>query len=267
MRAKSLARQVGIFGTGSFAGVYAIGPHRGLLGRAVSTLTVRPSSSLGVELDGRSLLDSVDPSGEFVPTYVAGSVTGTTARLDLAVALNGTVRAVTETFRQDGETRFAAFVPESSLRAGRNSVDVFVVRGSALERLRGGDLGLTLRSGAIASADGTSTRLDSHAVSGSVRVTATAHGFAFSGSAARKGGAVVDSVLVFVDGKGVYSGRARDLRPLEFLGEARAANRFRFELPQAVLPAAGDDHRVRVFAAAGDTAAELRYVGAYPWRH
>jgi hypothetical protein len=98
-------------------------------------------------------------------------------------------------------------------------------------------------------------------------VTSTTNGFAFNGRAA--GGRPVhpvDSLAVFLDGRAVFEGRAEDLRPLRFLGEDRLAkDHYRFELPRALLPPAGRSHRVRVFATMGGAAAELRYLGAYPW--
>lgn len=140
-RSRTLAERIGTFGQGSFASVYGIGPHRELLGRRIAELVVRPSTAPRVKLEGRSLFDAVDPASDFVPAYVEGTLTGErVARLDLAIALNGRIAAVTRTFVEDGQTRFAALVPEQSLRPGPNTVDVFSVlrRGKTLvlEHLR-----------------------------------------------------------------------------------------------------------------------------------
>ena len=54
--------------------------------------------------------------------------------------------------------------------------------------------------------------------------------------------------------------------PLQSL-VSRDKSRFRFELPRALLPMEGQDHRVRVFAIRGRVASELAYRGAYPWAH
>jgi Sulfatase len=128
MRSRTLAERIGTFGQGPFVSVYQIGPYRELLGRRVAKLVVRPSAETGVKLVGRSLFDAVDPDSEFVPSYVEGALTGgLAARLDLAIALNGRIAAVTRTFAEDGQTKFAALVPEQSLRPGPNTVDVFSV--------------------------------------------------------------------------------------------------------------------------------------------
>jgi hypothetical protein len=274
MRRRTLAQQLATFGSGTFDQIYRIGPHPQLVGRKVSSLTVRPSPRIAVRLDGRSYLAAVDPATDFLPSHVSGAVTGARgARLDLAIAVNGRIATVTRTHLDQGQTRFATFVPEDSLRPGSNAVDVFAVRGSgrrlSLEELRGGELNLVLRGSEIVSTEGKRTRIDPAAIAGSVQVSKTANGYAFKGRAAtRKGHHLVDSLVVFADGKAIFSGAANDLRPLRFLDKGSLdKSRFRFELPRGLLPAAGQDHQVRVFAIRGRVASELAYRGTYPWAH
>jgi Sulfatase len=274
MRKRTLAEQLATFGSGTFDQIYRIGPNPKLIGRKVSSLTVRPSPRIAVSLDGRSYLAAVDPATDFLPSHVSGAVTGARgAQLDLAIAVNGTIASVTRTHLDHGQTRFATFVPESSLRPGSNSVDLFAVRrsgrGLVLEELRGGDLELVLRGGEIVSAQGKRIRIDASAIAGTVQVAKTAGGYAFKGRAAtRKGHQLVDSIAVFADSKGIFAGNANDLRPLRFLDKGSLdKSRFRFELPRSLLPGEGQDHQVRVFAIRGRVASELAYRGAYPWAH
>jgi hypothetical protein len=67
----------------------------------------------------------------------------------------------------------------------------------------------------------------------------------------------------------VFRSRASLVRPHRILGESIAAPRkdyaFQFELPTSLLPAAGADHDVRVFAVNGRLASEPRYAPGYPW--
>jgi Sulfatase len=274
-RTRTLAEQAARFGTGSFDGVYRFGPHRELIGRSVSGLSVRPSSRTHVQIENRTLFDNVDPDAELLPNFVAGSLAGAGSRqLDLAVGVNGKIEATTKTFTQEGQTRFAAFVPEDSLHRGKNAVDVFaIVSGGAkpvLEELRGGDFGLVLREREgheeIASAGGKRTRIDPKAIAGTVQASATKAGFEFEGKADTvKPRGLVDTIVVFAGGKAVFVGRASDLRPLKFLGAKPGKDRFDFELPSGVLPAAGQDHSVRVFAVRARVASELGYRGSWPW--
>jgi hypothetical protein len=275
-RAQSLAQHVALFGTGSFAPVYRLGPHRELLGRSVADLTVRPSTA-GARIQERAFLNAVDLDAEFVPTFLAGTITGRhPAQLDLAVALDGRIAAVTETFAQDGETQFSALFPESALRRGRNPVDVYAVRRArgklVLEQLRGSEPSLTLRGSAghevIRSTDGKTIRIDPSAIRGTVEAAKTSTGFAFRGRARDTKKRLVDSLAVFADAKAVFAGNANDLRPLRFIDKGSAEkDRFQFELPSGLLPAEGDEHQVRVFAIRGRVASELAYRGAYPWAH
>ena len=274
-RTKTLAAQAARFGTGSFGGVYRFGTHRELIGRLVTRLTVRPSSRLQAQIESRALFDDVDPDAELLPNYVSGSLTGAGSRtLDLAIAVNGKIAATTQTFVQDGQTRFAAFVPEDSLHRGKNAVDVLAVASGGakpvLAEVRGGDFGLVLRERVgredIETRDGKRTAINPKAIAGTVRASATKGGFDFQGKADTvKPRGLVGTIVVFADGKAVFVGRASDLRPLKFLGAQPGKDRFDFELPSGVLPATGTAHSVRVFATRGRVASELAYRGSWPW--
>ena len=79
---------------------------------------------------------------EIFPTRVTGRIVGgRQGRLrDLAVAVNGRIRAVGRSFRLQGRPResYSFVVPEGSLRPGRNEVELFEVRpGGRLVRLYG----------------------------------------------------------------------------------------------------------------------------------
>ena len=79
-------------------------------------------------------------SAQILPTRVTGRLPGTppgTMR-DLAVAINGRIRAVGRSFHLHGRRTefFSLLVPETALRPGRNDVALFEVGpGGTLARL------------------------------------------------------------------------------------------------------------------------------------
>jgi hypothetical protein len=237
---------------------------------------VRPSDAK-VELSVPSLLRAVDESSGFLPSYLEGKLTGSGATGGtLAIAVNGRIAAVTRTFRQSGETRFAALLPEASLVTGSNSVDVFRVLPAGpslrLERLQGTDLSLALvdrgRGEAIESADGKTIAVRAKALDGTVRASRSGGTFVFSGWAADlEARRPSDSLVVFADGREIYSSRSANLRPHRVLGDDAPKKEygFLFELPLALLPEPGSNRPVRVFAIRGGVAAELGYAETYPW--
>jgi sulfatase-like protein len=269
LRDQTLARQVRAFGSGDVASIYRIGPRRDLVGRAVSSLTVRPATRARIDLDGASLYDAVDPSSGFLPSFIEGQATGVRAGQPLAIAVNGRVAATTETFEHHSQMRFAAFVPERTLRRGRNTVDVFAIQGAVLEQLRGTTVRLTLNAdgGEIRRA-GRRITIRPAALAGNVRVDRQPTGFEFSGSASPAGKQQrVDSLAVFVGDRSVFVGRHADLRPHGILGQRDLGKTgFSFELPPGLLPEPGAERSVRVFALRNSVASELRYAGSYPWR-
>ena len=77
------------------------------------------------------LLRSVRPHRGVYPTRVTGILRGSPAGAmrDLAVAANGRIQAVGRSFRLEGQRPeyFSLVLPESSLHAGRNSVEILEV--------------------------------------------------------------------------------------------------------------------------------------------
>ena len=266
-RKRALARQIGTFGTGSLDRVYRIGPQRSLLGRSVSSLTVRPNTGESVHISGRELFGAVDLSLDLLPTYVTGTISGPHSKQqNLAVAVNGTIEAVTRSFTELGETKFGAMVPERAIHAGANEVGVYAVGGRELTELRGSDVTYSLEGGALRASDGMTIPLGT-ALSGEVRGTRNASGSTLGGWAANlKTHKPARSIVVVVDGQSVFVGvngniPRKDI--LERYGVDKAG--FIFRLPGGLLPAAGAGHQVRVFAIAGRAAAELRDLRGYPW--
>src|SRR5439155_22265801 len=197
-----IRQRIAVFGTGAIDKVYRIGPHRELLGRNVSALPVQASRDEGVQLSGRELLAAVDLSLDVLPSYITGRLAGRhPAQQDLAVAVNGKIEAVTRSYTEFGETKFAALVPEQSIHAGANDVSVYAVDGRRLEELEGSDLTYSLEAGALRASDGTSVPVTA-AVSGEVRASSTASGATLGGWAGNvKTHKPAESIVVFVDGQ------------------------------------------------------------------
>ncbi len=266
-RRVALARQIATFGTGSLDRVYRIGPHRELLGRSVGGLHVRPSSREAVEVSGRELLNVVDLSLDTLPSYVTGTLSGRhPVQQDLAVSVNGRIEAVTRSYPELGETKFAALVPERAFRPGANDVAIYAVAGDVLEELPGSDLTYSLDSGSLDASDGATVPI-SNAIKGEVRGVRSTTGSTLGGWAANvKARRPADSVVVIVDGESVFTGKPGNITRKDILEKYGADNAgFIFRLPGSLLPAAGKEHSVRVFALSGSAATELRYHSGYPW--
>jgi hypothetical protein len=115
-----------------WATVYRVGPHRGLLDRRVAGLRVTGRGRARATVANTSLVQHVTPGAKLLPTRVTGRLgRGRPGGLrDLAVAVNGRIRAVGRSFRLRfrPDEFFSFVVPEDSLRPGRNTVEVFEVK-------------------------------------------------------------------------------------------------------------------------------------------
>jgi Sulfatase len=128
-------RKAALFGTGADGPerIYRVGPNQELVGREVASLGATGESSAKVALTDPGAYADVDPDGPALPTWVTGEVSGGDGdRRDVAIAVNGVVRAVSNSFQlANGDAELvAALVPPSSLRKGENTVEVFEVSGS-----------------------------------------------------------------------------------------------------------------------------------------
>jgi hypothetical protein len=122
-------RNLRLFGTGREGPerIYRIGRNQELIGRPASAAGDR----LPVELPYASEYERVDPDSGYIPTHVVARVQGDPdPGREIAVAVNGTIAAVGNTFTlavgDEGEL-VSVMVPESAFREGRNEVEVFEV--------------------------------------------------------------------------------------------------------------------------------------------
>ncbi|MET0614496.1 MAG: sulfatase-like hydrolase/transferase [Thermoleophilaceae bacterium] len=129
-RAQIIARNHRLFGSGADGPqrIYEIGAHPELIGQPASAA----GPPLDVDLADAGDYDNVDPSTGFVPVHIVASVNGPDRHpRDIAVAVNGTIQAVGNTFTlavgNAGEL-VSVMVPESAFHKGKNTVQVLLQR-------------------------------------------------------------------------------------------------------------------------------------------
>jgi hypothetical protein len=126
----SLERKIRLFGSnGRPPGLFGIGPHPELIGRAVAGL---PRVPVRAEINGADAYASVQLRSDFLPAHLTGTIQRAAGPrvLDLAAALNGRIVAVGESFRLAGnhDENFSMLLPESAFREGRNHVELLSVK-------------------------------------------------------------------------------------------------------------------------------------------
>jgi len=133
-RRASLARQLSLFGTGTWGSEFAgTGPYRRLVGTPVSGLHVASDTSASAHLDalGTRLTRQFPRNAALVPSPLVGTLSGVKAGRTVALAVNGMIAAVSVAFRNPGggPVRFSELVGETAFRVGRNAIRVYVVSG------------------------------------------------------------------------------------------------------------------------------------------
>ena len=140
-RQQTLDRLDRLFGGSAenpFQGVFAAGPRPDLLGRAASGLTRSdaagddPVAGGTAFLEGRSAYANVRPGTGFIPSLVSGRIEpGVADETQVAISVDGTVRATAQTFTHDGASRFAALLEERWLTAGGHEIGVYAIGGGS----------------------------------------------------------------------------------------------------------------------------------------
>lgn len=145
-RTEAIARRWRLFGATGTSPVPP-GMSRDLLGRPAPAAGAVTAAPVQVLLEQPQRFRHVDLSAPVLPLHLAGRVLDAEGRpraATLAVAVNGTIRAVTRTLEGLHATypgTFGAFLEAGTLRAGRNDLQVFVVSND------GGELQLASSSG------------------------------------------------------------------------------------------------------------------------
>ncbi|MDQ3588440.1 MAG: hypothetical protein M3375_08850, partial [Actinomycetota bacterium] len=143
-KAEELAKKVRLFGTGAEGPdrMFRIGPNQDLLGISVAGRGTSGESEAKVNLVGAADLDDVDPESGYVPVWVVGKVSGGSGeKREVAVSVNGTIRAVGNSFKlaTAEDELISVMLPPSALEAGRNDVEVYEVTGASRLRRMGGN--------------------------------------------------------------------------------------------------------------------------------
>ena len=270
----TLRRKVSFFGEGRDS-LYDVGSNRHLLGLPVADVPTQRSRGR-VVFDGEELYANVRLSSSFVPARITGFVEGVEIPRDveLAVAVNGRIVALTRCFSLDEKQRFSALVPETAFRDGSNRVELLSILGtrSAPRLIRLGETSgaaqyeLADDATSIGLPDGRRARVENGVIAGELELWARdADTVRLRGWAADlQAGSLPDRILVFASGRLLYAGETIGYRwnVQETQGRAgleRAG--WLVELPARELRS----KHVRIFALRGSIASELPRPASFPW--
>jgi sulfatase-like protein len=123
-----------------YEGWFQFGPHGDLVGKRPGQVGIEAASAGGAKVEKLADYSRVDPASGVVPTQVSGQVSlaaGVPSRPALAVAVNGVIAGVSETFRErrDAEgsdpvgppDKFSAVTLDTLYKKGSNRLELFVI--------------------------------------------------------------------------------------------------------------------------------------------
>ena len=132
--ADSLRLKLKLFGTGDGPrGLFGIGPHRELHGTPAARWPTLPAGDLRAELDYAYWFRDLRLDSPSLPVKVTGQLAGPGSRdpVDLAIVVNGIIEVTAPAIALKGRPSrlFTVMIPESSLREGANTVELFAIEG------------------------------------------------------------------------------------------------------------------------------------------
>ena len=127
LRSATIDQKYSLFGSDP-SSFYRLGRDISVIGSIVPD-SAPTSPHVRVRIEDAEKLAAVSFSSSFVPARISGVVAegSVEPETELAIAVNGRIRALTRCFKQSGAQRFRAFVPESALREGPNRVEVLAL--------------------------------------------------------------------------------------------------------------------------------------------
>ncbi len=125
-----LKRKISWFGTQSNDRMFQFGPCSELIGKTVPTPT-KTAENITIKLRNRDLFTNINLHLDAIPTFVAGVINSSSnlpARIRIGVSMNGVIVATTSSFALNSNSHaFDAVIPESSLQAGNNQVQIYEI--------------------------------------------------------------------------------------------------------------------------------------------
>jgi hypothetical protein len=251
-----------------------------------ANIPLTSDESRSITIDKVSSFGTIDPAAKFIPSRITDRVfplptTDTSPPLSLAIAVNGTIQAVTRTWKfpvQGERGRWSALVKRQAFRPGANEVEAFVIipndAGPGLAKTKTASYHLSEVDAkgrrTIRSAD-TSFPIVEDELNGWVGLDQIDNGHVvFHGWAVdEKRNRVPDQIVIFVNNQFFFSSKPYMQRPdiVEWLKNlAFEYSGFYYTFQRSSFPHS-PDLDVRFFALSQDgVASELHYEKGYPWR-
>jgi hypothetical protein len=277
----TLKRKLKVFGSGTEPdSLFKFGPYQDLVNQSVNDFEIIKDENFHIELDNKYLFINIDPKDSFIPAQITGSLLQDRDKLkevNLAVAINGTIRAVTKTFQmEDKETRFSVIVAERSFRKGRNDVEILLISDEnrklrLVSTKHQEDITYFLKTETIiTSSNGITIPITPDALKGYIQMAEIKHkNIIFGGWAADiNNSELPETIIIFVNGKFFFSGKCNMKRPdvaEYYKNHSFIRSGFQYRFPLQVFEGISDAE-IRLFAVSKTgSASELIYPNNYKW--
>jgi hypothetical protein len=242
----TLKRKLSLFGSGErHNGLFYVGPNVELIGKRLTELKIAGEASIETQIEQTPFFNHVDHKSSFVPVHILGQILpNLETPIEIALAINETIAGVSKSFQHARKevAMFSAIVPETTLRAGKNQIEAFVVysNNGQLHLMRTKNPSTVsyslVQKESIKSSNGKSFPVVPEALTGSLDfVDVKNEDFYIIGWASDvKNLEIPEAILIFVNGKFFYAGGCNTDRPdvaEAFSNETLLRSGFKYSFP------------------------------------
>jgi len=273
----STKRKLEIFGSGKTKpkGLYHIGTYSNLIGKSLSNLNIK-NGTLSITLKNPDYFKTINLSTDFLPSHLEGTIKDSSQEtLHLAIAINGTIQAVTQTFKsRQKKTQFTAMISEEAFQNGENSVEIFIIKEKNKELLfystqNNLNKTYTLKENFIISPKGEKFSINFNAIGGKIeKITKRRSFIQFEGWAYDiKNNSPSQKILIFLNNRSIYTNIPNARTPksiLESIPSTVQKVGFKFPLPRNYFK---ESINLRFFSISKENITlELEYPDSYSYR-
>jgi hypothetical protein len=132
MRREAATRKDALFGNSGADRLFELGPYGGLVGQNFRSFPPPEVGEIQGQISNPERFLNVSLEAREIPGEIVGMIERQPGArpIWIAIVVNGVIRAVTRPYEHDirpNEARWAAVVPESSFKSGRNDVEIFTL--------------------------------------------------------------------------------------------------------------------------------------------
>lgn len=276
---KSLNYKLSKFGSGTTKpnGYYNFDSFSGLIGEKINDIEMEEASNIDIKMKKIVFISDSDFNEKTIrlPCYISGTIENIIDqplddKISLAVSVNNVIQTTTRTYMlpNSDTTNFYSIIPEDSLKAGRNEIEVFIISSTEegdIHLLKVIEFPYTYKDDSTLVSENGEVSIIPEAVNGRIeKVEKRIDSIYLEGWAVDvKNSKLIDDIIVVINNEVAFMAKTDSERPDisgNYKNEKLEMSGFNFFFPSYLLDKNSD---IQIFAVSNRVASEIPYKRKY----